>query len=365
MSRPMKKMLIILCIVFGIIFGWYAVKKLVFFYFMSHYKPPAVTVSAAHANSQNWQSYLTSVGTLTAVNGVDISAQTSGIVKEIRFTSGQFVSKGDILVLLDSNVEEAQLKDNLAQAKLSQLNYERHKTLTLKHAVAQSTLDTLTAQLDQALAGVEQTKAKIQQKIITAPFSGKIGIRSIDIGQFVSAGTAMVTLQSLDPLYVQFTIPEQYINQLYLQQPVSVNVNLANGKILTGSITAINSKVDQITRNILVQATVPNADMQIYPGMFALVKVFLREHKNVVVVPQTAITYSLHGDAVYLIKTEGKDKKGKPLLKAYKQYIKLGERRDNEVAVLEGLKSGDSVVTAGQLKLQNGTSVVIDNSVGL
>lgn len=365
MSPQMKKMLFRVGIVFGLIFAWYGAKKLIFFYFMSTYTPPPVTISASIATQKHWQSYLSSVGTLTAVNGVDISSEASGIVKEIRFESGQYVKKGDVLVLLDTNVEQAQLKDNQAQAKLAEINYNRNKTLLTKHAVSQAQLDTLSAQLQQAIAGVEQTEAKIQQKTIVAPFSGKIGIRTIDLGQYVSAGTAMVTLQTLDPLYVQFNLPEQYLTELYLQQPVKVNVNLAGGKSIMGTINAINSKVDQTTRNILVQATIPNKDSQLYPGMFALVNVMQREQKNVITLPQTAISYSLHGDSVFIIKTEGKQKKGKPLLKAYRQYVTVGERRDAEVAILKGIQAGDQVVTSGQLKLQNGTPVEIDNSVEL
>lgn len=363
MSRQMKKMLLIVCIVFGIIFGWYGAKKLLISYFMSHYVPPAVTISATIAKTQNWQSTLTSVGTLSAVNGVDISPEVSGIVKEIHFDSGQFVKKGDVLVLFDTSVEQAQLRDNQAQAKLAQLNYERNKKLIVKSAVSQAELDRLAALADEAIAGVEQIQAKIQQKTIIAPFSGKIGIRSIDLGQYVSAGTTMVTLQSMDPLYVQFNLPEQYLNNLYLQQPVKVSVNMGEGKSIMGSINAINSKVDQATRNILVQATIPNKDSQLYPGMYALVEIMLRQINNVITLPQTAISYSLHGDSVFLIKADGKDKKSHPILKAYREYVTVGERRGDEVSILKGINPGDQIVTSGQLKLQNGTHVEIDNSV--
>lgn len=365
MSRPMKKMLLIVGIVFGIIFIWYAGKKLLFAYFMAHYVPPAVTISATTATAKTWQSILPSVGTLTAVNGVDISSEASGIVKEIRFESGQFVKKGDILITLTTQIEEAQLKDNQAQANLAKLNYDRNKSLLAKKAISQSQIDTLSAQYEEAMAGVEQTLAKIKQKTITAPFDGKIGIRNIDLGQYVSAGTNMVTLQALDPLYVKFNLPEQYINEIYLQQPVKITVNLGAGKTIIGQLNAINSKVDQTTRNVLIQAIIPNKDSQFYPGMYASVEVLLRAQKDVVTLPQTAISYSLHGDAVFVIKQEGKDKKGKPILKAYRQYVTVGERRGEEVSILKGIKVGDQVVTAGQLKLQNGTHVEIDNNVDL
>jgi membrane fusion protein (multidrug efflux system) len=365
MSKPMRKMLIIVGIVFGIIFAWYAIKKVIFHYYMTHYIPPAVTISATVAQSKTWESYLTSVGTLQAVQGVDLSAEVSGIVSQIHFESGQFVKQGDVLLLLDTGVEQAQLKDNQAQLQLAKLNYERNKALIVKNAVSQAELDRLSAQLEETQANVEGTQAKIRQKTITAPFSGRIGIRLVNLGQYLSAGTTIATLQALDPLYVQFNLPEQYLNELYLQQPVQLSINLGEGKTLMGTITAINSKVEQTTRNVLVQATLPNKDLQLYPGMFALVKVILRTHPTVIALPETAVTYSLHGDSVYIIKKEGKDRDGKPLLKAYRQYVTVGERRGNEVAIVKGLKAGDQVVTSGQLKLQNGIHVVIDNSVEL
>ena len=361
----MKKMLIIVLIVFGIIFGWYGVKKLLMGWFMSHYTPPSVTVSASIATSTKWQSYITSVGTLTAVNGVDISAEVSGQVKEIRFKSGQFVNQGDVLIVLNTSVEDASLKDSEAKLKLAQINYNRDRILSKKNVIAQVTVDTDLAQLEETMAGVEGTLAKIKQKTITAPFSGKIGIRQIDIGQYVSAGNAMVTLQSLDPLFVRFNLPEQYLPNLSMNQMVDVDVNIKSGQSIRGEITAINSKVDQTTRNILVQATIPNKDMVLVPGMFAMVKIWLPQQNNVIALPETAISYSLHGDSVYIIKAEGKDSDKKPILNAYRTYVKVGERRGDTVAVVSGLKPGDQVVTSGQVKLQNGTHVVIDNSVEL
>lgn len=367
MSKPMKKMLLIVGIVFGLIFSIFIIKKALFSYFMSHYEPPAVTIAASTAVTKTWQSYLISVGTLTAINGVDISSEVSGMVKEIRFQSGQNASKDAVLVVLDTSVEEAQLKDNEAQLKLAQINFTRDQTLVGKNVLSKAAFDITVAKLQQALATVEQTKAKIKQKTVTAPFSGKIGIRQIDLGQYLSAGTTMVTLQALDPLFVRFSLPEEYLPELYMGQPIDMTVNLGHNeaKAIRGSINAINSKVDQLTRNILVQGIFPNKNLQFYPGMFANVKVWLRAQKNVVVLPQTSISYSLHGDSVFVIKADKKDDEGKPILHAFRQYVKVGERRGDEVVILQGIKKGDQVVTAGQLKLQNATHVVIDNSVEL
>jgi membrane fusion protein (multidrug efflux system) len=352
---------------FGVVFGILGIKKLLFFFFIASYEPPAVTISASIATPKTWQSYLTSVGTLKAVNGTDISSEASGIVTDIRFESGQAIQKDDALVLLDTSVEQAQLKSDLAALKLAQINNDRNKTLLKKNVLAQSEFDITAAKLEEAQANAEATEAKIKQKTVTAPFAGKMGIRLINIGQYLPAGTAMVTLQSLDPLYVQFNLPEQYLTDLYLQQPVELSTNNSNNikKTINGSISAINSKVEQSTRNILIQATIPNKELQLYPGMFAQVKILLRVNKNVITLPQTAISYSLHGDSVFVIHAAKKAKEhdGTPVLHVKREYVKVGERRENEVAILDGIKAGDQVVTSGQLKLQNDTHVVIDNNV--
>ncbi len=365
MTKPMKKMLIFVGIFFVLVFGWYGVKKIFFFWYMSTFEQPAVTISSSMAMSKTWQSYLTAVGSLTAVNGVELSPDVSGILSEIRFNSGQYVKKGDIVATLDTSLEQAELKDNLAKLKLAQLSYDRDRTLFNKRVSSQAALDTRFAELQEAEAGVQSVQAKIKQKTIRAPFDGRIGIRQINLGQYISPGTPMVTLQSLSPLYVMFNMPEQFLPNLYLNQSVSVNVNFGNGKVVNGAITAINSKVEQITRNVLIQATIPNDKYVLYPGMFALVKIWLKEQKNTIVIPQTAVSYSLSGDYVFLIKNESKSKKDEPNWHVYRQYVKVGERRSNEVSILKGLKSGDMIVSSGQLKLQNGTRVVIDNSVEL
>jgi len=365
LSPQMKKMLLIVFIVFGLIFGWKGLQKLLFIWFMSHYQPPPITVSATLANSTTWPSYLSSIGTLTAINGVDISTEAAGIVKEIHFTSGEFVHSGDILIILKTDTEEATLKNNLAQLKLAQINYERNQILSKRKVISPSVLDSSLAELQQAEAMVEESRAKIQQKMISAPFSGKIGIRKVNLGEYVAPGAAMVSLQQFDPLYVQFNLPEQYASQLYLQQPIEVIVNLKGSKPIQGRITAINSEVDINTRNLLIQATLPNPHGQLYPGMFANVNVALPLQKNVIVLPQSAISYSLHGDSVFILKSTGISKKGIMNWQANRIYVQVGEHRGNNVVILKGVKLGDPIVTSGQLKLENGAPVIIDNSVGL
>lgn len=364
MTKPMSKMLLYVGLFFLIVFGWYGVKKILFLWYVSHYKPPAATVSASTAVSKTWQSYLTAVGTLTAVNGVELSSEAPGVVQEIRFNSGQFVRKGEPIILMRTGVEQANLKSSEAKLTLAKINYEREKTLFNKKVSSQSTLDIRQAELSQAEAAVDAVQAQIQQKTITAPFDGRLGIRQINLGQYLPPGTPMVTLQSLSPLYVTFNLPEQHLSHLYLGQDVEISLNLAKGKTVHGKITAINSKVEQNTRNVQVQATIPNDKFLLYPGMYALVKVWLSAEKNTVAIPQTAVSYSLSGDYVFLIKEESKSKQDS-LLRVYRQYVKVGERRDNEVSILEGLKAEDRIITSGQLKLQNGARVLIDENVEL
>ena len=364
MTQPMSRMLFWVGIFFALVFGWYALKKVVFMWGMSHYQPPAISVSSTTAQSKNWQSYITAVGSLSAVNGVDLSAEVSGIVSDIKFNSGQFVKKDQVVLVLNADVDRALLKDKLAKLKLAQISYQRDKKLYERNAAAQAALDTRFANLQEAEANVESLQAQIKQKTITAPFDGRIGIRQVNLGQYVSPGTNLVTLQSLDPLYVVFNLPEHYLPDLFLNQALDVSVNFGADKTIKGTITAINSKVDQTTRNVLIQGTIKNEKYLLYPGMYALVKVWLKEKKNTIVIPQTAISYSLSGDYVFIIKNESKDKK-KPLLNVYRRYIKVGERRGDYASVLDGLKPNEVIVTSGQLKLQNGTHVIIDNKVEL
>lgn len=363
MSKPFKKMLLGVSIFFGIVFGWYGVKKAMFFWFMSHYKPPAVTISTAKAKSSTWQPYLTAVGTVCAKQGVEIASEVPGMIDEIYFHSGDAVKKGDVLVVLRSDVEKAALKNSLAKLELAKLNYEREKTLNHKKFSSQANLDLRHTEWLFSQANVESIEAQIRQKRITAPFDGKLGIRQVNLGQFISPGMPIVSLQALNPLYVLFSLPEQYLPALTVGQTIDVSLNLGEGKKVTGKIKAINTKVEAATRNILIEAQINNDQADIYPGMYGLVNVWLKQNKPFIVLPQTAVSYSLSGDYVFVIKNEGKA--DAPSLHAYRQYVKTGERRSDEVAILEGLNPDQEVVTAGQLKLQNGSQVLINNDVKL
>jgi membrane fusion protein (multidrug efflux system) len=359
----MKVMIITLTIVFGGIFLWNVFRHYMIEKFLAENQSPPVTISATTAKTENWFPYLTTIGTLAAINGVSISTQIGGIVTAITFNSGQHVKKGELLIKLDDTIEQADLLNNEAQLKLAQLNYQRNATLFKKHAVSEQNYDQALAQYTEAQAAVEKTQAIIAQKNITAPFDGKIGIRNVNIGQYVSPGTALVSLQSLDPLYVNFYLPEQELRMIQPKQAIQLQIDAYPHQFFLGQLNAVDSLVNVQTHNIKVQAIIPNKQEQLYPGLFATIKVLLPKLENAITVPQTAIAYSLFGNSVFLIQQAGKDEKGKPILRVTQTYVTIGEERDNKVVVLKGLKSGDLVATSGQLKLDNGTQVLINNSV--
>lgn len=365
MTKPMKIMIISLAVVFGGLVAWNVLKAIMIKRFFASYQPPPEYVSTTTAKEESWHPYLEAVGTLKAINGVDVSTQQDGIVAQIYFNSGQLVKKGQPLISLDDSVERAQLEDKQAAMALASLNYKRQLDLYPKHATPESSVDEAKSQLAQAKAGVDQIQAVIAQKNIVAPFDGKIGIRQINIGQFVSAGTKMVSLQSLNPLYVNFYVPEQYLSSLYYNQPVNIQVELEPNQWIAGRITAINSEVDADTHNIMIQATIPNDQMKLYPGLFASVKIILAEQNHIIQVPQTAVVPSLSGDIIYVVEKTGQDKDKHPILKVYKRKVLAGEQQEDHITILQGLKAGEQVVTSGQLKLNDGTRVEINNAVQL
>lgn len=362
MAKRMTIVVIALVIVFGGIFGWkafvaYETKK-----FLSHRKEPPVSVSATHARTDTWSPTFSAVGTLEAVHGVDVSSEVAGRIVKINFESGQSVKKGQLLVQLNDAPELAKLEGLKAQAEFARAQFDRDKNLLSKRGVSQSQYDQDRSNLDDARAAVANQQAMIDQKSIAAPFAGRLGIREVNLGQYLSPGTPIVTLQSLNPIYVNFTLPQQDLRDLNAGQPVEITVDSYDGKVFKGKITTISPKVDVNTRNVQVQATLENEGNLLRPGMFARVSVVRPQQQNVVTLPNTAITYNPYGDTVYLIKqTKGKD--GKEVLTVHSQVVFTGATRGDQVAVTKGIKPGDWVVTAGQLKLHNGSQVVINNSV--
>lgn len=326
------------------------------------FAPPPTTVTTVVVKTQTWQPVLSAVGSLKAVNGVTLSTDLAGIVSEIAFESGSAVKKGDLLVKLDTQQEEAQLRSAEVRLSFAETDFERKSDLITKKAISESDLDTAQSQLKQMQASVEEMKALVARKRLTAPFDGLVGIRQISLGQFVNPGAAIVPLQSLDPIFVEFSVPQQNFSALAVGKKLQFAVNgLAEGKF-EGEITAIDSLVDPNTRNILIQGTVKNADHKLRPGMFAEVEVLLPENAGVLAIPSSSISYAPYGDSVYVVREKnGPD--GRAMKIVEQQTIQLGAKRGDQVSVISGLKDGDEVVSSGVFKLRPGAPVKVDNSL--
>jgi membrane fusion protein (multidrug efflux system) len=329
---------------------------------MQKMRPPPIAVATIGAAEQVWQRQFHAVGSLAAVEGVTVSNELAGTIEKIAFESGNQVRQGDLLVQFIIAPDEAQVRGAEAQATLARLSLSRAKDLRTQGTNAQSDLDVADAQFQQATALVDNLKATIAKKVITAPFSGQLGIRQVNIGQFLPVGTPIVTLQALDPLYVNFALPQQDVVGLSVGQKVQVRIDAYPTEVFGGVVSALNSKVDDATRNLEIQAMLPNADGRLKPGMFGSVDVLQPNEDRFITLPQSAIVYNPYGNAVYVVE-QGKDEQGAPVLLARQRFVQLGETRGDQVAVLKGVAAGEQVVTAGQLKLRNGAAVQINNSV--
>ncbi len=363
MTKRMVIMLVAVAIVFGGIFGFQVFKAAMIRKFISAASNPPQTVSAAKAAYGEWVPKIEAVGSLRAVKGADLSLELSGVVESISFNSGDDVEEGAPLLKLRTADDVARLQQLQAMAELSEITSDRDQKQFKMQAVSQATLDTDAANLKNAQAQVAQQQAIIDKKLLRAPFSGHLGIRAVDLGQYLGPGTVIVTLQALDPIFVDFYVPQQAVDQIRLGQPVTVKVDAYKDQTFTGEILAINPKVDTGSRNVLVRATLKNPDHKLLPGMYATVEITTGSPQNYVTLPQTAITYNPYGDTVYVVESKGTDAEGKPQMVARQTFITVGPTRGDQVAVLKGVDDGDMVVTAGQIKLHNGSVVLIDNSV--
>lgn len=323
------------------------------------------TVSEEAAKQETWQPNFVSVGNLDPVQGADIANQVAGNVTAINFDSGQEVEKGQLLVQLDDSNERAQLEGFQAQEKLAELNDQRSHDIFSRHLIAQSDVDTADSNLRQAQSNVANTQADIAKKAIRAPFAGHAGIRNVNLGQYLAVGTVVVTLQALDHMYASFTLPEQALPSLAKGQKVEVTVGAYPNQKFEGQINAIDSKVDPASHTVRVQGLIANPQHLLRAGMFANVSISAGKPMQVVTLPKSAVTYSLYGDAVFVVAPDpkNKDDKGNPQLTANQVFVKLGEDHGNRVAVVEGVKAGDQIVTSGMQKLHSGSVVTIDNSV--
>ena len=358
MIKRLILVVLLLVLLFGGIFGWkmFVGRKMAA---MMSAPPPPATIASAEVQVETWQPYLYSVGSVAATQGVSVTTEVPGQVEKILFESGHQVEAGDVILQLDDSVDEADLKGLIAQANLARLQFERASKLLKDRSVSQSEYDQSRAQLDSARATVASKRAVIDKKKVRAPFSGRLGIRQVDVGQYLSPGDNIVPLQALDPVYVDFTLPERHFEQLSVGQQMRVEVQAFPGRVFEGSISAINPGIDPGTRSVRVRATLDNPEQLLRPGMFAEVRTVLPPRDDILTLPRTAITFNPYGESVFVIL----DKDGG--LVVQRRQVETGEVREGRVEVLSGLEAGERVVSAGQVKLRNDQQVVIDNSVQL
>jgi membrane fusion protein (multidrug efflux system) len=363
MIKRMVIMLVAVAVVFGGIFGFQVFKAAMIKKFISALSNPPQTISAAKAATSEWLPKIEAIGSLRAVKGADLSLEVSGVVESISFNSGDDVAEGAPLLKLRTADDVARLNSLQAMAELNDITYERDQKQFRMQAVSQATLDTDAANLKNAKAQVAQQQAIIDKKLLRAPFAGHLGIRAVDLGQYLGPGTVIVTLQALDPIFVDFFVPQQSVDQVRLNQSVTVKVDAFKDQTFIGEISAINPKVDTSNRNVQIRATLKNPDHKLLPGMYATVEIAVGAPKTYVTLPQTAITYNPYGDTVYVVESKGKDAEGRPQLTARQTFVTVGPTRGDQVAIFKGIDEGDMIVTAGQIKLHNGSVVLIDNSV--
>jgi membrane fusion protein (multidrug efflux system) len=322
----------------------------------------AAVVTAPKAQLAEWQPNVAAVGSMKAFRGVDVTTEAGGIVRTIAFKPGQDVSAGALLVQLNADADVAQLHSLQATADLAATVLKRDKAQLAVNAVSQAQVDADEADLKSKRAAAEQQRALVEKKTIRAPFAGRIGVTSVNPGQYLNPGDKVATLQTVDPIYIDFNVPQGQLSAIALGQTVSVTTDGLPGQAFAGKVTAIDTKVDQTTRNVIVEATVPNPKQLLLPGMFARAAVASGATQRYLTVPQTAVTYNPYGTTVF-IAAKGKNEQGQEVLTAQQTFVKPGPTRGDQVAILTGIKEGDQVITSGQMKLKNGSPVRIDNSI--
>jgi membrane fusion protein (multidrug efflux system) len=361
-----RKILLAVFIVLVVLGGLAGVKALQIKKLMADgksYVQPPESVSSAVVRAEKWQGTLTAIGSIMAVQGVSITPEIPGIIHDITFESGAVVSKGDLLVRLDTSLEEAQLRALVAQEELAKLNLARERTLRTQNMVSQAELETAEATLKQTQGNADAIRATIEKKTIRAPFAGRLGIRLVNLGQYLDTGKPIVSLQALAPIYADFSLPQQELARLKTDMSVHVTTDTYPGRVFDGTLTAINPDLDQSTRSVGLQATFANADQLLRPGMFARAEVLLPEEQPVLVIPATSVLSAPYGDSVYVIESKpGKDN-GKPQLLVRQQFIRVGQARGDFVSVESGLKAGERIVSAGIFKLRNGMAVIESNDL--
>lgn len=324
---------------------------------------PQTTVSSATVTEEDWPPVLSAVGSVSAVQGAVVSAELGGVVAEIRFTNGGIANQGDVLLRLDASSEESQLHSAEADLELARADLERARELAGRKVVSKAELDSAESKFKQKQGIVENMRAMITKKEVRAPFSGQLGIRQVNVGQMINAGQQVVSLQALDPVYVDFALPQQHLSKLAVGFDAHVHSDILANKEFTGKLTAINSMVDPVTRNVALQATLENHDHALRPGMFVKVDVVLPQKAKTLVIPGSAISYAPYGDSVFVIEKKRDEKNGKESQTLRQAFVRIGEARGDLVSITKGLNAGDQVVSTGVFKLRNGMSVTINNDL--
>ncbi len=327
------------------------------------FSPPPETVTTAAVSKQSWETLRTSVGSLTAVQGVTLTAELTGKITEIAFESGAKVQAGDLLIRQDISSEEAQLRSAEASVILAKANFDRAKKVLAQKAISETEFDSAKAQYISAQADADGIRAIIAKKTIIAPFAGRLGIRMVNLGQIINQGEPIVSLQAIDPIFVNFLLPQHQLADIHTGLSVRIKADALSDQVVEGTITAINPEVDTATRNIRIQATIQNAQELLRPGMFVNVSVVLPEQEPVLSIPATAVLYAPYSDSVFVVENTKEEKKESPGQVIRQQFVRIGEKRGDFLAVVSGLKEGDTIVSTGVFKLRNGQAVVVDNTL--
>jgi membrane fusion protein (multidrug efflux system) len=363
MIKRMIIMLIVVGMVLGGIFGFINFKGRMIKEFMTSQGEPLQTVSTTTAAFMEWLPKLEAVGSIQAFQGANMSSEVSGIVAEIYFKQGDNVKTGTPLLQLRANDDIAKLESLKATAQLARITYQRDQAQFLAKAISEQTLDIDKANLDVAVANVTQQRALTDKKLIRAPFTGQLGVRLVNVGQYLEAGTAIGTLQALDTIFADFYVPQQALATLNIGQQVTLKTDVYPTQTFTGTITVINAKIDINTRNVLVRATLNNPEHKLLPGMYTTVNVATGLAQRYITLPRTAITFNAYGATVYRVESNGQDEKNRPKLIAKQSFVTTGDSRGDQIAILKGVNEGETIVTSGQIKLRNGSPVTVDNSV--
>ena len=364
LKRRMVVMLFSVFVLLGLIVGFNQLKTFMFNRFMAGMGVQPATVTTIVVEKQEWQPKMTSVGNVRAFRGVDLSTEVGGLVAKVPIKSGMDVNEGDLLIKLNDSADVAQLNSLIAMADLAKVINERDKAQLAIQAISKNVYDTSTADMKAKRAQVDQQTALVAKKNLKAPFSGRVGIVTINPGQYVNPGDKLLTLQTIDPIYVDFTLPQSSAGIIQAGQTIELQTDAFKDLVFLGKITAVSPKVELNTRNIQIEAQISNPEKKLLPGMFANVNINLGDRVELLTLPQTAVTYNPYGSTVFIAKkTDRLDKKGIPVMEAQQVFVTPGLTRGDQIAIVKGLEPGMTVITSGQLKLKNGTPLIINNSV--